>query len=254
MSREIFIDTASLEEVVLWHRRGIVDGVTTNQKIFLNEGSVDFKERVCAICDAVPHAPVSVELTEHSAEALAAEALVYAGWRPNVVIKVPMTTDGLGLQVIAALAKVGVQTNATVMMTAAQLILAARAGASYISHFFNRARDAGEDACLEIARTRQFLDAGGYRAKIIAGSIRSPRDVPEAFSAGADIVTIPPKILEAMLDHPKTVETLREFDLAWQAFRRQNDQPLIPLQNGSRTKRLAVRTKKVEVISTSRAD
>jgi len=249
MSREIFIDTASLEDVVLWHRRGIVDGVTTNQKIFLNEGSVDFQERVCAICDAVPHAPVSVELTEHSAEALAAEALIYSGWRPNIVIKVPMTTDGMGLQVIAALARVGVQSNATVMMTAAQLILAARAGASYVSHFFNRARDAGEDSCMEIARARHFLDAGGYRTKIIAGSIRSPRDVVEAFSAGADIVTIPPKILEAMLHHPKTVETLREFDLAWEEFRRRADQSLLPAPNGSQTKRQGARTKKVEVIS-----
>jgi len=160
----------------------------------------------------------------------------------------------MGLQVIAALAKVGVQTNATVMMTAAQLILAARAGASYVSHFFNRARDAGEDPCLEIARARHFLDAGGYRTKIIAGSIRLPRDVAEAFSAGADIVTIPPKILEAMLDHPKTAETLREFDLAWAEFRRGADQPLLPVPNGSRTKRQAPRTKKVVVISATRRD
>ena len=254
MSREIFIDTASLEEVVLWHRRGIVDGVTTNQKIFQNEGSVDFKERVCAICDAVPRAPVSVELTEHSAEALAAEAIIYSGWRPNIVIKVPMTTDGMGLQVIAALAQVGIRTNATVMMTAGQLILAARAGASYVSHFFNRARDAGEDPCLEIARARHFLDAGGYRSKIIAGSIRSPRDVAEAFSAGADIVTIPPKILEAMLDHPKTVETLREFDLAWEEFRQRAARPVVSVPNGNRTKRQVARTKKVEVISAPRRE
>lgn len=254
MSREIFIDTANLEEVVLWNRRGIVDGVTTNQKIFLNEGSIDFKERVCAICDAVPQVPVSVELTEHSPEALAAEALIYAAWRPNIVIKVPMTTDGMGLQVIAGLARAGVRTNATVMMTAGQLILAARAGASYVSLFFNRARDAGEDACLEITRARQFLDAGGYRAKIIAGSIRSPRDVAEAFSAGADVVTIPPKILDAMLDHPKTVETLREFDLAWEEFRRLVARPVVSAPNGRRTKRQPGRTKTVEVISAPRRD
>src|SRR5438067_940233 len=175
MSREVFIDTASLSDILLWHARGIVDGVTTNQKIFLNEGRVDFKQRVHAICDAVPTVPVSVELTGRGPEAHINEAGLYASWRRNIVIKVPMTPDGTGLQVIAELSKKGVTTNATVMMTATQLILAVRAGATYVSQFFNRARDAGEDSCSEIVRTRRFIDAGGYSSKIIAGSIRSAK-------------------------------------------------------------------------------
>ncbi len=221
MSREVFVDTASLDDVLLWSKRGVVDGVTTNQRIFLSEGNIDFKRRVLAICDAVPSKPVSVELTGHGAEALIAEALDLARWRPNIVIKVPMTIDGCGLEVVTALASRGLATNATIMMTAEQLVLAARAGATYVSLFYNRALDGGEDPQLEIAKARRFLDAGGYRAKIIAGSIRAPKDVGNAYDAGADIVTIPPKILSGILAHPKTAETVREFDAAWKEFRRQ---------------------------------
>jgi len=218
MSREVFIDTASMEELLTWQKRGIVAGVTTNQKIFLTEGSIDFKQRVHAICDIVPTLPVSIELTSRSAESMTAEAVGYASWRPNIVIKVPVTGDGVGLQVISVLSKAGLATNATLMMTAEQLILAISAGATYVSLFFNRAKDAGEDPCDEIARARRFIDAGGHRAKIIAGSIRRPKDVGEAFDAGADIVTVPPPILQAILNHPKTAETAREFDAAWEEF------------------------------------
>jgi transaldolase len=219
MSREIFIDTASLDDVRVWSCRGVVDGVTTNQKIFLAEGDADFKERVIAICDRVPALPVSVELTGKGVNNLVAEGMTYAKWRTNVVIKVGMSINGDGLDVIARLSKTGHATNATLMMTAEQLLLAARAGASYISLFVNRARDAGEEPYREIARARRFLDAGGYPAKIIAGSIRTPKDVGDAYDAGADIVTIPPKILAAILNHPKTAETAREFDAAWAEFR-----------------------------------
>lgn len=221
MSREVFIDTASIEDLLLWDARGVVDGVTTNQKIFLSEGAVDFKERVIAICDVVPTVPVSIELTSKGAEAMIAEATGYASWRPNIVIKVPVTGEGTGLQVIKTLSSLQKPTNATLMMTAEQLILATVAGATYVSLFFNRARDGGEDPCREIARTREFIDAGGYSTKIIAGSIRSPQDVGDAYGAGADIVTIPPKILHAMLDHPKTAETALEFDAAWAEYRQQ---------------------------------
>jgi transaldolase len=149
---------------------------------------------------------------------MTAEAIGYASWRPNIVIKVPVTGDGLGLHVINVLSNAGLATNATLMMTAEQLLLATCAGATYVSLFFNRAKDAGEDPCVEIARARRFIDAGGHRAKIIVGSIRRPKDVGEAFDAGADVVTIPPTILQAILDHPKTAETAREFDAAWDEF------------------------------------
>ena len=218
MSREVYIDTASIDDLLTWQKRGIVRGVTTNQKIFLTEGSVNFRQRVEGICDIVPDLPVSIELTCRGAERMTAEAIAFSAWRPNIVIKVPVTADGTGLQVICSLSRAGHRTNATLMMTAEQLILALSAGANYVSLFFNRSRDGGEDPCLEIARARRFIEAGGYQAKIIAGSIRRPKDVAEAFDAGADIVTVPPKILEAMLHHPKTEETADEFDAAWKSF------------------------------------
>lgn len=236
MSRELYIDTASVEELLAWNRRGVVCGVTTNQKIFLSEGSVDFRQRVEAICDIVPDVPVSVELTTRGAERMLAEAITYTTWRPNIVIKVPVTAEATGLQVINALSRAGRATNATLMMTAEQLILALVAGATYVSLFFNRARDAGEDPCLEIGRARRFIEAGGYKTKIIAGSIRRPKDVAEAFDAGADIVTVPPKILEGMLHHPKTEEAAREFDRAWQEFvsRSPAQSPIVLTSNGHR--------------------
>src|ERR1700730_15699642 len=148
MLREVFIDTASMDELLTWQKRGIVAGVTTNQKIFLTEGSIDFKQRVQAICDLMPKLPVSIELTSRSAESMTAEGIRYAGWRPNIVIKVPVTGDGLGLQGIGGLTKDGLATNATLMMTAEQLLRAISAGATYVSLFFNRAKDAGEDPCV----------------------------------------------------------------------------------------------------------
>ncbi len=217
MAREIFIDTASIEDVRRWNRYGVIDGVTTNQKIFLAEGDVDFRSRVLEICREVS-GPVSVELTTHGTDEMVEEGLEYSNWHPQIVVKVPMTTNGDGLAVVSSLVRRDVKTNVTVMMTFEQLLLAARAGATYISIFFNRARDGGEDPIREIRATREWLDAGGYRAKIIAGSIRSAKDVGQAFEAGADVLTIPPKILDAMLDHPKTVETIREFDEAWAEF------------------------------------
>jgi transaldolase len=140
-----------------------------------------------------------------------------------------MSTNGEGLEVIAMLSKAGIATNATLMMTVEQLLLAARAGATYISLFVNRARDGGEEPYNEIAKARRFLDAGSYRSKIIAGSIRAPKDVGLAYDAGADIVTIPPKILAAMLNHPKTEETAVEFDAAWAQFRQRSNQRSRPL-------------------------
>jgi transaldolase len=217
VTREIFIDTASIDDVRRWHRFGVVDGVTTNQKIFLAEGGVDFRTRILEICNEVQR-PVSVELTRHGVDEMISEGLEYARWHPKIVVKVPMNTDGSGLAVLSALEDRKEPTNVTAMMTFEQMLLAARVGATYVSIFYNRALDAGEDPDREIRATREWLDAGSYTSKIIAGSIRSPKDVGKAYEAGADIITIPPKILDSMIDHAATASTLREFDAAWEQF------------------------------------
>jgi len=214
---EIFLDTASLtecEELASW---GIADGVTTNQKIFLSEGGVDFKQRVRDICEVVK-GPVSVETTMSKEEDLLAEAREYASWHKLVVVKVAMSADGTGLKVVRQLAKEGIRTNMTLMMTYNQLILAAKAGATYVSLFFNRSKEAGEDPVQIIKDYVATAKESGLKARLIVGSIRTPEDVAQAMGAGAHIMTIPTKILRQMPYNKRTEETRVEFDKAWQEF------------------------------------
>jgi transaldolase len=214
---EIFLDTASLtecEELASW---GIADGVTTNQKIFLSEGGVDFKQRVRDICEAVK-GPVSVETTMSREEDLLTEAREYASWHKLVVVKVAMSADGTGLKVVRQLAKEGIRTNMTLMMTYNQLILAAKAGATYVSLFFNRSKEAGEDPVQIIKDYVATAKESGLKARLIVGSIRTPEDVAHAMAAGAHIMTIPTKILRQMPYNKRTEETRVEFDKAWQEF------------------------------------
>jgi len=146
------------------------------------------------------------------------EAKKFAFWHKNIVVKVPMTTDGMGLEVLYKLKKLHIKTNATIMVTFEQLLLACLAGATYVSIFFNRSKDAGYDPIEIIKRTRNFIDTGNFKTQIIAGSIRKPQDVGDAFAAGADIVTITPKVLDEMLSESMTQKTIEEFDSAWKEF------------------------------------
>ena len=219
---KVFLDTASADEIREFLSWGIGDGVTTNQKIFLSEGSVDFKQRVLEICNMKAEWPVSVETTTKGFDELVAEARMYAGWHKNVVVKVAMDKDGIGLKVVKRLHDEGVRTNMTVMMTLNQLYLAAKAGATYVSLFFNRARDGGVDPVKTIREITPFLRTHGG-AELIVGSIRKPDDVEEIVAAGADIATITPKVIRQMIFHPKTEETIKEFDDAWKEFVAKNN-------------------------------
>ena len=216
---KIFLDTASIEEVKKWKKRIKIDGVTTNQKIFLAEKGVNFKKRVLEICNENV-GDVSVELTTHGVENMVSEAREYASWHINIAVKVPMTTDGSGLEVIKRLKTYGIKTNATCMMTGEQLILAASAGATYVSLFYNRSKDSGLDADDELQKAKIFLSYQNCKTRIIVGSIRYPKDVGDAFKTGAHIVTVTPKILNKILDNKKTAETIKEFDEAWREFKK----------------------------------
>lgn len=218
---EIFLDTASATEIRELLSKGIGDGVTTNQKIFLSEGNVDFKLRVLEICNMKRDWPVSVETTTKGFDELVSEARMYAKWHKNVVVKVAMDKDGVGLKVVKELHEEGIRTNMTVMVTLNQLFLAAKAGASYVSLFFNRARDAGLDPVKTIHEITPFLEKES-ESRLIVGSIRKPEDVEEIVSAGAHIATITPKVLQAMTFHSKTEETIKEFDDAWKEFTAKN--------------------------------
>jgi transaldolase len=214
---EIFLDTASLTEIEEFVRWGIADGVTTNQRIFLNEGGVDFKKRVLDICSLID-GPVSVETTKSTVADLLAEGREYASWHKNVVVKVAMFGDGRGLQVVKQLTASGIRTNMTVMMTFNQLMLAAKAGATYVSLFYNRAKDVGEDPVKIIRDYVTVAKEQRIAAKIIVGSIRAPEDVAAAMAAGAHVMTIPSKILKQMPFNKRSEETIAEFDKAWQDF------------------------------------
>ena len=217
---EFFLDTASAEEVrkiVPW---GVVSGLTTNQRKFLEQGGVDFKERALELI-ALVNGPVSLELTSRGVADQVHEALEYYSWDPNhVVVKVAMRRDGSGLETIHKLHYRGIPVNATVMMTPAQAVLAAKAGANYVSLFFNRIKEAGDDPVLAINQTRKILDKAALKARIIAGSIRQPRDFIDAALAGADIVTMPYGVMVQLPFHSMSEQVIEEFDKAWLEFLR----------------------------------
>jgi len=219
---EIFLDTASVKEIREILPWGIISGITTNQKIFLAEKGVNFRDRVLEILSLV-NGPLSVELTKTSGsdEGLVEEAKEYSRWNPqNVVIKVPMFKDGRGLRIVNRLKKENIKTNMTCLIATNQVLLAAKVGATYASIFFNRVRDSGEDPLKVIQESKRIIEEGHFSTKVIVGSIRKPEDVNEAAVAGAHIVTIPYKILVQMPFHPKTEETIKEFDQAWLEFKK----------------------------------
>jgi transaldolase len=214
----LFLDTASVVEVTKYLEWGVIDGLTTNQKIFAMEKGISFEQRVLDLCSLVS-GPVSVETTSRDYYDLVQEGRYYSSLAPNVVVKVAMYRDGTGLRVLHTLASEGIKTNATTLMTAGQALLAAKAGATYVSLFFRRIRDAGGDPEQEIRTCAALLERGDLPAQIIAGSIREPQDVVSAAASGAHVITIPPPILEQMPYHPKTEETIEEFDRAWIEFK-----------------------------------
>jgi transaldolase len=219
---EIFIDTASVKEIKEFLPWNLISGVTTNQKIFSCEKGVNFKDRVQEILSIID-APLSIELTRtgDSDEALVAEAKEYSSWNPkNIVIKVPMFGDGRGLVLAGKLHKAKIKTNLTCLITTNQVMLAALVGATYASIFFCRVRDAGGDPVKVIQDSKRILEKIKSPTKIIVGSIRSPDDVAQAAAAGADIMTITPKVLLQMPFSQKTEDTIKEFDQAWIEFKK----------------------------------
>jgi len=215
---EIYLDTANIDEIKEILSWGIMRGLTTNQKIFLNEKGVNFKDQVKKILELVD-GPVSIEAPASNADGIIKLGREYAAWnKKKVVIKVPMLADGTGLKAAHILEKEGIKTNVTAMMSVNQAMLAVTAGASYASLFFNRIKDCGADPVDVVKRSRAFIDEGDYKTKLIVGSIRNPKDIEDIASANPHIVTIPYKILKQMPFHEKTVETLKEFDKAWEEF------------------------------------
>ncbi|WP_437553917.1 transaldolase family protein [Sorangium sp. So ce367] len=210
-----FLDSSNPAEIKELFSWGVLSGVTTNPLILARDaGCVDLERRIREVL-ATSAGPVSVELTSEDEAAMLDEARGYHAWAPErICVKVPFSD--VGLKVTHALAKRGVRTNVTCVMSFNQAYLAALAGGAYVSIFSGRIRDMGYAATPVIERTRARLDRERLGAEIIVGSIRHLMDVNEALDAGAHIVTVPPAILRKMLHNPKTEETIREFNAAWE--------------------------------------
>ncbi len=208
---KLFLDTANQAEVEEAVKMGVISGVTTNPSLVAKEGG-DYIERVTYFCDLVG-GPISVEVLSSDAEGMLREARELAKLHENIVIKLPITAESLG--VMKQLKAEGIKTNATLCFSANQAILAARAGASFVSPFVGRLNDIGQDGMVLIEEIRTIYNNFGYDTEIIVASIRSPLQVTEAALIGVDIATIPFKVLQQMVSHPQTDLGIVKFEADW---------------------------------------
>ena len=210
---QIFVDSANISEIEKWLNYGVIDGVTTNPSIMFKDGVYDMEAGAREIAALVNPHPVSVEVTTNDPGEMVTQARIFAKWAPNIVIKIPVINqDGFPcLGVIKTLTEEGIKINVTAMMSFGQVVLAAKAGATYASIFGGRVADEGHDAPKLIQMAVEWLERWGYKTKIIVGSIRGVIDIQNAAVAGAHIITIPPQFLPKMVDHKYTRETVRGF-------------------------------------------
>lgn len=204
-----FIDTANVDDIRKANDMGIISGVTTNPSLIAKEGR-DFKQVIQEITSIVD-GPISgeVKATTVDAEGMIAEAREIASIHPNMVVKIPMTAEGL--KAVKVLHKEGIKTNVTLIFSPAQALLAARAGADYVSPFLGRLDDISTPGISLIEDITEIFQMHGIETQIIAASIRNPIHVIDCAKAGADIATVPYKVLLQMIHHPLTDEGIRKF-------------------------------------------
>lgn len=212
---KFFLDTANVSEIKRISELGLVDGVTTNPTIIAREGR-NFKEVIQEICDSIP-GPVSAEVIGLTADEMVSEARQIAQWAENVVVKIPMTTEGL--KAVNILSKEGIKTNVTLIFSVSQGIMAMKAGASYISPFIGRLEDIGTDAYQLIADLRHVIDLYRFETEIIAASIRSNKHVETVAKLGAHIATIPDSLFDKLSIHPLTSQGIDMFINDWKNFK-----------------------------------
>ncbi|EAF5217799.1 fructose-6-phosphate aldolase [Listeria monocytogenes] len=212
----LFIDTANVEEIKKANRMGFIEGVTTNPSLVAKEGR-DFNEVIQEITSIVD-GPISGEVVSLEADEMIAEGRVIAKIHPNMVVKIPMT--GEGLAAVKVLTEEGIKTNVTLVFSATQALLAARAGATYVSPFLGRLDDIGDDGLVLIRDIADIFEIHGIPTEIISASVRHPIHVIECAKAGADIATVPFKVFEQMLKHPLTDSGIDKFLADWEAAKK----------------------------------
>ncbi len=212
---KFFIDTANVEDIRRANDMGIICGVTTNPSLIAKEGR-DFNQVIQEIASIVD-GPISgeVKATTTDAEGMIREGREIAAIHPNMVVKIPMTEEGL--KACRALSREGIKVNMTLIFTANQALLAARAGAAYVSPFLGRLDDISTDGVELVEQIAGIFDVAGIETEIIAASVRHPMHVTQCALAGADIATVPFKVLEAMIHHPLTDAGIEKFQADYRA-------------------------------------
>jgi len=208
---KFFLDTGNLEEIRRVNRLGLVDGVTTNPTLIAKEKR-PFKEVIQEICREVS-GPVSAEVVGLTTEEMLKEAREIATWAPNIVVKIPMTEAGL--EAVNILSKEGIKTNVTLIFSAAQGLMACKAGATYISPFVGRIDDIGEEGMQLIRDLKAIKDNYGFKTEIIVASVRNIAHVQQAAVIGADIATIPGSLFPSLWKHPLTDIGIARFLEDW---------------------------------------
>ncbi|MFE0303889.1 MULTISPECIES: fructose-6-phosphate aldolase [Bacillus] len=207
-----FVDTANIADIKEAHELGILGGVTTNPSLVAKEKDVSFHDRLREITDVVSGS-VSAEVISLKAEEMIEEGKELAAIAPNITVKIPMTTDGL--KAVKALTDLGIKTNVTLIFSANQALLAARAGATYVSPFLGRLDDIGQNGLDLISEVKTIFDVHGLDTQIIAASIRHPQHVTEAALRGAHIGTMPLKVIKQLTKHPLTDAGIEQFLADW---------------------------------------
>ena len=212
---KFFVDTADLNAIQEANDMGVLDGVTTNPSLVKKEGSIDFHERVFEICEVVD-GPVSAEVTATDFDGIMEEAHTLAQIHDQVVVKVPLIKAGI--KALKALDRDGIPTNCTLCFSPSQALLAAKAGATYISPFIGRIDDISSNGMQLIEEIVQIYQNYGYDTEVLAASIRHPMHVKEAALAGADVATMPFDVIQQLLDHPLTDRGLERFLADWEDY------------------------------------
>tara|TARA_B100000686_G_C16416834_1_gene775046 strand:+ start:47 stop:694 length:648 start_codon:yes stop_codon:yes gene_type:complete len=213
---KFFIDTADIDAIKDAYEMGLVDGVTTNPSLIKQSGR-DHEETIRDIASFVP-GPISVETISSTTQGMLDEADIYQTWGHNIVIKIVMSPEGM--QAVKYLSAKGIKTNVTVTFTAAQALIAAKAGATYISPFVGRLDDIGHNGMDLIKQIRTIYDHYSFQTKILVASVRNPIHLLDAAMIGADVATVPPKILQQLFKHPLTDKGIEQFLVDSKAFQK----------------------------------
>lgn len=213
---KFFLDTANVKEIARAHEMGVLDGVTTNPTLLAKEGRdpVQVVKEICSIVDG----PVSAEVISTDCEGMLKEAHRWAELAENIVVKIPMTREGM--KAVRKLADEDIPTNVTLVFSPSQALIAAKAGASYVSPFVGRLDDRSEDGMELVEQIIRIFDNYGFETEVLVASVRHPMHVVEAALMGADIATMPYSVFEKLFEHPLTDMGLQQFLADWEKLQR----------------------------------